>query len=73
MAQVQLATKISIETHFLLDEYSKSSGASKSSIVDAALVDFINRNNLQIKMVEEKVKNTKKTTRGKNGRFQKEG
>jgi predicted DNA-binding protein len=39
--QVQLSTKISIPTWQALDEYAKSSGQSKASIVEKALDQYL--------------------------------
>jgi predicted DNA-binding protein len=39
--QVQLATKISIETAQALDVYAKKTGKSKASIVEQALREFM--------------------------------
>lgn len=41
--QAQLSTKVSVETWQALDEYSKSSGLSKASIVEAALREYLER------------------------------
>ncbi|MEM0138528.1 MAG: ribbon-helix-helix protein, CopG family [Thermoplasmatales archaeon] len=39
--QVQLATKISPETYQALDRYAKTSGRSKSSIIEEALRRYL--------------------------------
>ncbi len=39
--QVQLATRVSITCWTALDEYAKSSGQSKASIVEAALNEYL--------------------------------
>ena len=45
LPQVQLNTRISLQTWTALDEYSKQSGESKASIVDAALREYLKRKN----------------------------
>jgi len=45
LPQVQLNTRVSLQTWTALDEYSKQSGESKASIVDAALREYLKRKN----------------------------
>jgi len=43
LPQVQLNTRVSLQTWTALDEYSKQSGESKASIVDAALREYLEK------------------------------
>lgn len=61
--QVQLATKVSVKTFERLTEFSKSTEASKASIVDKAINEYIDNN--QINILKPKI------TRGKDGKFKK--
>jgi hypothetical protein len=45
LPQVQLNTRVSPQTWTALDEYSKKTGESKASIVDAALREYLKRKN----------------------------
>lgn len=52
--QVQLNTRISVETAQALDEYCKTTGKSKASVVEAALVEYL-RNQKEESTVQEKI------------------
>lgn len=41
LPQVQLNTRVSLQTWTALDEHSKKTGESKASIVDAALREYL--------------------------------
>jgi len=43
LPQVQLNTRVSLQTWTALDEYSKQSGESKASIVDAAIREYLEK------------------------------
>ena len=42
--QVQLNTRVNVEIMKKLNEYAKKSGRSKASIVEAALKEYLDRN-----------------------------
>ncbi len=48
LPQVQLNTRVSLQTWTALDEYSKQSGESKASIVDAALREYLEKMNSKL-------------------------
>lgn len=72
MAQVQLATKISIETHYKLNQLSNEMQKSKASIVEESIIDFFEKNRKQLSIFEEQ-KEQPKVIRDKNGKFRKAG
>jgi len=43
LPQVQLNTRVSLQTWTALDEYSKQTGESKASIVDAAIREYLEK------------------------------
>ncbi len=43
LPQVQLNTRVSLQTWTALDEHSKKTGESKASIVDAALREYLEK------------------------------
>jgi predicted DNA-binding protein len=51
--QVPLSTKISLATMQALDEYAKSSGQSKASIVEAAINEYLAGQEGQVLVEEE--------------------
>ena len=54
LPQVQLNTRVSLQTWTALDEYSKQSGESKASIVDAALREYLEKRKEQKNKKERK-------------------
>jgi len=43
LPQVQLNTRVSLQTWTALDEYSEQTGESKASIVDAAIREYLEK------------------------------